>query len=208
MSPSAAAPRSRVGQRVTHDVAVRVAERSLRGRNRHSRQDQRPFFDQSMEIVARADTRQERGDTSSRRERHVPIVHRGDLHVLSLSGHESHLIPGTLDERGFIRCIATRLASNLDGSLKDVPMESLRRLRKKNALAWKRPLHQHTVAGARREDGLLHCIVCRQRGNGCTRLARRIHDALDECLAGKGSRRIMHDDHVGRGRNPLECVGN
>ena len=184
--PGARRAEQRVGERVTEDVAVGMAERTALERQRDAGQDERPALDEPMQVVARADAREPGHGGADVRE----IVRRRDLHIALVAGHDAHRVSGALGQHRVVgRVDAAR--GGRQRVFEDAPAESLRRLRQPDLLARQRLGDDLAI-----EIDALHGVA---RSHGRHRravLGRGRDHAIDQPDVGERPRGVVHENRI------------
>ena len=127
MSPAHAAPSTASVTAWQTTSASECPSAPLSRRNRHAAEDQRPPFDQAVEVVAGADALTAGTRAPARRAR-LEIAGGRDLHVRRIALDDVDPVPGLLGEHRFVGRLHARAAQR-DRRAQDVAPERLRRLR-------------------------------------------------------------------------------
>ena len=191
------------------DVGVRVAERAALAWNRDAAEDERPPFDQAVQVVAHADASWSGRPRGGAPSCGVEIRGRRDLHVRRIAGDDVDAVTGMLGEHRLVGGLDTAAAASRsslgDGGHQHGPAERLRRLREKDLVARQR-LDNHArtlLLGARDAFDRIadrHCHDRRAVRHGPFDRAR------DDVGRHERPRGIVHEDDVGVGRHRLERV--
>ncbi len=195
----------RVGHRVTHDIGVRMAEGAPLGWNGDAAENQRPAFDELVQVVSDADPRRRRRRRLRRRgARRLEIGCRRDFHVRRITRDDVHRITGVLRKRGLVGRLDAA-APDGHGFLEHLAPKGLRRLRHVDRVPRQRlDDHRRRV----RVLDALHGVVDRHRHDRGAMIARAVDRARDHVRPHERPGCVVNQHDLRVACNRIERVGH